>query len=147
MTRVINHLSHGPGSDAAKGHVHSDIGRNGPPKRAYEIAVHPGMKTQTKSGATALGGDHASAIDSLTGNAVVPGQVRSAPGWGNGSVRTGRPFITTPAGHDESAKPKVLKEVAPSWGNKGDPMRGSVDNDLGLRVLQEAILGAKVSKK
>lgn len=139
MTKTINHLSHGPGSDAAKGHVNSDMARNGAPKRAYEIAVHPGMTRQTKSGATALGGDHASAIDSLSGDDIVPGQVRSAPGWGNGLVRTGRPFATTAASHDASVKPKVLKPVGYSWNGKGDPMRGSPHSDLAEAIFKEAL--------
>jgi hypothetical protein len=126
-----SHRSHGLG-DHATGHAHSDIARNGAPKRVTDIHFHPGMKTQTKSGAVALGGNHASAIDSLTGQAVIPGAVKSTPGFGNAGVSNGSPIAKPPGA-------KVLKPVTPSWGDHGRTNRGSHEQDLGAAVLSEAL--------
>ena len=66
------------------------LGRDGAPKKAQEGAtpIHNGMRTSTKSGIVAAGGDHSSAVDALTGMATVPGKP--------GAVATAHPFAKPP---------------------------------------------------
>ena|ERR1700720_358123 len=126
MTR-INHLSHGLG-DAVTGHTHpGNIARDGAPKKVHAVNVHSGMRTRSKSGADAMSGHEASAIDSLTGQATVPGSIKSAPGYGNSGVQSGHPFATAPGG-------KRLTPVRAAFGMK------SADNleELGRAVLAQA---------
>jgi hypothetical protein len=126
----INHQSHG---DAAKqGHaVPGNLARDGAPKCVQPVMVHDGMKRQTAAGQTALGGDHASAVDSLTGNVVVPGNGKCAPGWGNSGVQSGHPLAKIPGS-------KNLKPVPPSFGMKGDPAM----HELGEAMIAEAFANA-----
>lgn len=127
---TFSHSSHGLGD--AQGHAHSDIARNGSAKHVHDIKVHGGMVRQTSSGVLALGGNHASAIDSLSGQAVVPGAIKSTPGFGNAGVTSGSPLAKPPGA-------KVLKQVAPSWGDTGRADRGSHAQDLGAAILAEAL--------
>jgi hypothetical protein len=86
------------------------------------------MTKQTSAGQTALGGDHASAVDSLTGNVVVPGTRNVAQaGWGNGGIQNGHPLAKVPGS-------KNLKPVPPSFGMKGDPAM----HQLGEAMIAEA---------
>jgi len=133
MTKVINHISHGLG-DHVTGHAHSDMARDGAPKKVHAIAVHDGMKTKSQSGADALSGHHASALDSHSG-ATVPGAVKSAPGWGNGAVRTGNPMAHAPASKNTRRTP-----VHPSMS------RGADADDM-MHQLGEAIMREAVSNK
>ena len=93
-----HHQSHGQG-DAVRGHaVKGNIARDGKAKRVTAVAIHGGMVKHTADGNfRAFGGHDASYLDSLIG-ATVGGDVKSAPGWGNGSVRTGNPTAIAPAG-------------------------------------------------
>ncbi len=127
----ISHISHGLGP-AHTGHTSpGNIARDGGPKRVHAIEVHPGMTKQTKTGATALGGNHASAIDALSGATVVPGSIESQPGYGNAGVRSGHPFAKAIQG-------KNLKPVQPSFGMKSRSDRGEHSNDLGEAILRQA---------
>ena len=73
---VVSHLSHGLG-DAITGHTHpAKFGKRRRAKRLTAIRYHDGQHTRTASGGVTLGGNHRSAIDSLTGQAVIPGAVK-----------------------------------------------------------------------
>ena len=85
------HVSHGQAD--RDGHHIPGIGR-GAPKR--QTAVNPafGMVSQSKTGDTTLGGDHKSAVDSLSGLVIVPGK--------DGKAATAHPLT----------KPPVAKNLA-----------------------------------
>ena len=124
---IHSHFSHGLG-DAITGHTHpGNIARDGAPKRMHSIAVHDGMTKQTKGGIVATGGDHASALDSLSGLAVVPGAITTAPGYGNSGVQSGHPLAKPPGA-------KNLRPVATSFGQR------SRVNELGTAIKAEALL-------
>jgi hypothetical protein len=131
MRRMINHLSHGLG-DAIKGHHKPNIAQDGAPKKVTGVEIHPGMTTRSKSGGDCYGGDHKSALDSLTGTAVVPGAIKSAPGWGNASARTGHPF----------AKPipsKNIKRAEVAFGQSRGADEDAKMHDLGAEILKSAV--------
>jgi len=70
--------------------VKANLGKTPLPKRAFTDSapeIHSGMKTQTSAGQAALGGDHRSAVDSLTGNVVVPGRVTATRDLGMAACR------------------------------------------------------------
>lgn len=142
-----NHDSHGFGP-AREGYITTpgNIARTGGPKKVHSVKVHGGMSTLSKSGAVALGGNHKSAIDSLTGQATVPGSIKSTPGYGNAGVQSGHPFAKAPGA-------KRLAPVRAAFGMRGprDSNRmaeldravfpkGSTDlEELGRAVLAQAI--------
>jgi hypothetical protein len=130
MAAKINHMSHGFGP-MRDGHAHSDIARDGAPKRVHPINVHSAMKTRTQSGGDALSGHEASGIDSVSG-ATVPGNVTATPGYGNAGVQSGHPLAKAPGA-------KRLTPVAPSFGQRS---RGPRPDDnlhaLGTAMLAEA---------
>ena len=92
----INHISHGLGP-AHTGHA---VPRQHRPRRRAETRARNqralGHGHASKSG-DALGGDHKSALDAVSGNVVVPGAVTTAPGYGNAGVQAGHPFAKPPA--------------------------------------------------
>jgi hypothetical protein len=122
-----NHDSHGLGP-VRTGHAHSDMARDGAPKFVHSVRVHGGMNKVSQSGIVGLGGNHASAIDAVTGATVVPGAVKSTPGYGNSGVHSGHPFAKAPG-------TKRLAPVRPAFGMK------CADNleELGRAVLAQAI--------
>jgi hypothetical protein len=125
---VHGHTSHGLGP-AHEGHAEpGNIARDGAPKKVHSVAIHGGMSKQTKSGYVAFGGDHASAIDSLSGN-TVPAANMAAPGWGNAGVQSGHPFAKAPAS-------KVARPTPPSFGQRSRTAPHSAE--LGAAILQEA---------
>jgi hypothetical protein len=126
----INHISHGLGP-AHTGHAEpgGNIARDARGKRVHAIEVHWGMVTRAKSG-DALGGDHKSALDAVSGNVVVPGAVTTAPGYGNAGVQSGHPFAKPPAS-------KNLKPVAPSFGQRSRTAPHSAE--LGAAILAQAV--------
>lgn len=110
------------------------LGRDGgKPKTAFDprnIRPHDGMTTQSKGG-EALGGDHKSALDSLSGQAVVPGQVKSTPGFGNAGLRQdGNPLAKPP-------QLKRLAEVKPAFGMRS--RTSPANTDIGRAVLGQAL--------
>jgi hypothetical protein len=80
-------------------------------KAAFDLKIHGGMTTQTKTGGAAFGGDHKSAIDSLSGQVVVPGKP--------GSAATTHPLTAAP----------VAKQYAPALPVPGH--RSRTDDTLG----------------
>src|SRR5579864_7084282 len=62
--------------------------RAGRAKNSFDLKIHGGQSKQTKSGSMAFGGDHASAIDSLSGREVVPGK--------DGTVANAHPLVAPP---------------------------------------------------
>ena len=125
----VSHISHGLGPVHTGHESPGDIARDGAPKRIHEINVHSGMVTRSKSG-DALGGDHKSALDAVSGNVVVPGAVTTAPGYGNAGVQSGHPFAKPPAS-------KNLKPVQPSFGQRSRTRPHSAE--LGAAILAEAV--------
>lgn len=97
--------SHGAAADVPARHGDKpNIARDaGKAKHVYDVKIHGGMSKQTKSGPMAFGGDHASAIDSLSGREVVPGK--------DGSVAAAHPLTAAPTA-------KNLAPVKASWGNR-----------------------------
>jgi hypothetical protein len=102
--KTFSHFSHGFG-DAIVGHHKPNIAQDGAPKHVAPVMVHPSMSKVSKSGAMALGGDHASALDSLSGLVVVPGKV--------GGEAVAHPLIKAPVD-----KPHLGKPVAPVPGQR-----------------------------
>lgn len=124
----FSHMSHGLG-DHATGHTHpGNIARDGAPKRVHAVPIHGGMSKQSTGGA-AFGGDHASAIDAVSGNVVVPGNVRAAPGWGNAGVQAGHPFAKPPV--SKATRPVAVKPGMRSRTHPHTP-------ELGRAMLAEA---------
>ena len=87
------------------------------------------MLTKSKTGGDALSGHHASAINSLSGLAVVPGVVTSTPGFGNAGVQSGHPFT-------KAALSKRTTVAAPAYGQRS--RSGNPDN--AMHALGEAML-------
>jgi len=117
--------SHAPTVEEAARHgnrpnVARDAGRG---KSAYDVKIAAGMQTVSKTGVSAFGGDHKSAIDSLSGQVVVPGKP--------GDVLA-HPLTSPPA-------PKNLKPVAQSWNMRS---RSGVDHAtaqaIGRALLDDA---------
>jgi len=139
-SKIISHMSHGlgdSGGDTHPGNIARDS-RNGPKHAtAKPVMVHDGMRTRSAAG-EAYSGQHKSALDALTGATVPTGSgMASAPGWGNGSVRSGDPTAHAPAS-------KVLKPVAITPGHRS---RTSKMDHEQLAELGRAILAQAVSNK
>lgn len=93
--------SHAPSAEVAARHgdkpnLARDASRG---KAAFDLKIHGGMNTVTKSGTAAFGGDHKSAIDSLSGQVVVPGKPGSAP--------TAHPLTAPPVAKNYKPVPAV----------------------------------------
>jgi hypothetical protein len=129
MAKIAHHDSHGFGPVRTGHETPGNIARDGAPKRVHAINVHDGMRTRAKSG-DALGGDHKSAIDAVSGNVVVPGAVTTSPGYGNTGVQSGHPFAKPPAS-------KNIKPVAVSFGQRSRTKPHSAE--LGAAILAEAV--------
>lgn len=124
-----HHASHGHG-DHMTGHaVPGNIARDGAPKRAHVVPIHGGMAKQTDSGAVAFGGDHATALDSVSGRTVPAGRSVATPGWGNGTARSGNPMLHEPG--SKNVKP-VAVHPNMTRGANHDQMLA----ELGRAVLQ-----------
>lgn len=128
-----HHKSHGEG-DHLKGHaVPGVLGRDGAPKRATSVKIHGGMVRHTADGSyRAFGGDHASAINSLSGVTVPAARNTSTPGFGNSGVQNGHPFAKAPGS-------KNLKPVPPSFGMRSRSAAPNTDmHALGAAILDAA---------
>lgn len=90
----------------ASEHRRACLGKPPKIKRSYTdpVPLHSGMATQTRNSGVAWGGDHRSYLDAMNGDSVVPGQIKSTPGFGNAGVQDGHPFAKAPYS-------KVLKPV------------------------------------
>jgi len=130
MSKVVNHISHGLG-DHVTGHHRPNVAQDGAPKKIHAIEVAHGMRTKSQSGADALSGHHASAIDSLTGATVPERGSNTQPGWGAGTVRTGNPLVHPPGS-------KNLRSVAvhPKMTRGADAHNKM--RELGRAILDEA---------
>jgi hypothetical protein len=132
------HHGHTPARiQEAQQHDHATLGKPGKPK-IFSTPIHSGMKKVAKTGAVALGGDHASAIDSLTGGVVVPGAVKSKPGWGNSDAQTGHPLARPPAA--KNLKPVALSPtMRRQTGNIARSLTDSTPHSiLGRAIIDEA---------
>ncbi len=106
--RAIANQSHGNmarSGNAQPGNIarHSTRG-----KHVYDVQVHGGMRSTTRSGGEAFGGAHKSALDALSGDAVVPGAIKSAPGYGNSGVQSGHPLAKAPGGKNFANNPPAF---------------------------------------
>lgn len=131
----ISHISHGMGEHVT-GHGGNCIATNGAPKKITAIAVHDGMrKTGNFHDGAALGGDHSSALDSLSGATVPARGSMATPGWGNGSLRSGGPIVA-----NRLDGQKRLTKVQAAFGARNP----GVDlHELGRAVLDQAALGLR----
>lgn len=131
-----HHVSHGLG-DHVTGHaVPGNIARDGSPKRAYPVKIHGGQVKHIADGSyRAFGGDHASAIDAVSGVTVPAGRNVSTPGYGNAGLQSGHPFAKAPGS-------KNLTRVETSFGmrsrNPGVAELGSKLHELGAAILDQA---------
>lgn len=149
--RAVSHRSHNDAAHSgydAPGNIARD---SRVPKHTHDIQIHGGMVKQTKSEAAALGGNHASAIDALSGLTVVPGTPRTAPGWGDAGIQSGHPLANAPASKQTKSAPFVSGQrsrVGETY--NGDPgqhhnaamARGQDQNlhrQLGRAILNEAL--------
>lgn len=104
--------------------------RQGKSKAAYDVRIHDGQSKQTKTGPMAFGGDHASAIDSLSGREVVPGK--------DGNVANAHPLATPPTA-------KNFRPVAntPGMRSRQGGLARSLDDptlhELGRCIMDEAV--------
>ncbi len=132
-----HHASHGLGADTPARHgnrpnIARDATRG---KRVHDIKVHGGMVKHTAEGNyRALGGDHASAIDALSGASIPAAGTMSTPGYGNAGVQSGHPFAKAPGG-------KNLGPVKPSFGMRSRTAAPGTD----MHALGGAILNAAFS--
>jgi hypothetical protein len=119
--------SHAPTVEVAARHgdrpnIARDAGKG---KTAYDLKIHGGMTTQTKSGGAAFGGDHKSAIDSLSGQSTVPGKP--------GQAALAHPLVTPPTA-------KNLRPVVPTWGMKSrGPLTHADAQTIGRAMLDDAV--------
>lgn len=112
------------------------LGRAPKPKRAFTDAtpIHAGMAVQTHAG-EAYGGDHRSAVDALTGLAIVPGK--------DGKVATAHPLTKIAPGKPGMGPvPRAFgmrsRRHDPSYGGVADAPHEE-DCSLGQRIMAEAM--------
>jgi hypothetical protein len=102
--------------------------RVGKVKHVFDLQVHGGMSKRTKSGPMAFGGDHASAIDSLSGREVVPNK--------DGSVAAAHPLTAPP-----TAKNLAPVKPSPTMRSRTGGIARSLDDgtlyDLGAAIKDE----------
>ena len=111
--------------------VHGYTGGKSSRVKGGSVTVHGGM-TRQQNGVALVGGGHdKSYLDSLSG-ATVPGPVRSAPGWGNATARSGNPMV-----HPPGSKRTQAVRVHPNM-SKG-PAHDQMLADLGASILNEAV--------
>jgi|SRR5579864_1445138 len=118
-----------------KPNIARDAGRG---KVVYDVPIHGGMNTRSKSGVVAYGGDHKSALDSLSGQDVVPGKP--------GSAATAHPLTKPPVAKGyQPAKPVIGQrsrhgEVGPMKPGEAHANRGLAydPHELGARIFDEA---------
>lgn len=109
-----------------------DGGKPPKPKHGGGVTTVHGQMHRNVGGKPVIGSGHdASYLDSLSG-ATVPGDVKSAPGWGNGTVRTGNPTAIAPAS-------KRLRPVAVHPNMSKGPAHDQMLADLGASILNEAV--------
>jgi len=109
----LNHMSHGLGDHVTE-HAHSDIARNGAAKRVTGIEVAHGQRSRSSGGAT------------------VTGSIKSVPGFGNSTVRSGDPTV-----HPAASKRTIVAPPVP--GHRSRTSQHSAD-------LGEAILATAFSR-
>jgi hypothetical protein len=112
-----------------------NIARDGGKPKGGNVEIAHGMTKRSASGAVALGGNHASAIDALSGQVTVPGTIKSTPGFGNSGVTPGgHPFAKPPAG-------KNLKPVPASFGMRSRSATPLAD--IGKAIMDEAFANSQ----
>jgi hypothetical protein len=120
--------SHNMAAETAARHgdrpnIARDAGRA---KHVHDVKIHGGMVKVTKGGALAFGGDHATAMDSLTGLAVVPDK--------SGAVATAHPLTTPPKAKNLSAPmphPSMRSRV-------NDPLHGGAPGEAHAKGRPDA---------
>lgn len=127
-----HHQSHG-GGEVVTGHaVPGNIARDGAPKRVHDIKIHGGQFKHTADGsARAFGGDHASAIDSVSGVTVPAGRNVAQAGYGNQGVQSGHPFAKAP-------QSKNVKPAQPVIGQRSRTSDHTKMHELGAAILDAA---------
>jgi hypothetical protein len=104
--------------------------RVGRVKAAHDVKIHGGQSKQTKTGPMAFGGDHASAIDSLSGREVVPDK--------DGTVANAHPLTAPPTA--KNLKPVALSPtMRRQTGNIARSLTDATPHSiLGKLILDEA---------
>lgn len=125
----FSHFSHGE-ADTAGHHLPGNIARDGAPKRVTATAVHPGMTRRVQGQTIVAGGHEAAALDALSGQTIVPGNIKSTPGFGNAGTTGGNPLATPPGS-------KNLKAAAVSPGMRSRTSPHS--SELGAAILRAAL--------
>jgi hypothetical protein len=154
--KTISHINHSPGrqiehdANATRGieQAARTYRKNAGPidprvgsvsKHTQIVAVHPGMKTKSQSGADAISGHHASAIDALSGQTTVPGNVTAQPGYANSGIQAGQhPFAKPIPG-------KNLKSVAASFGMRSRSATPLAD--IGKAIMDEAFANSNADDR
>ena len=106
----INHVSHGL-ADMAGHHVPGNLARDGSPKRVTGIEVAHGHRLRSSGGAT------------------VPGPIKTLPGFGNSTVRSGDPTVHPAASKRTAVAPPII-------GHRSRTSQHSAD--LGEAILRTA---------
>jgi len=114
-------------------------------KKISDLPIHGGMRTATKQGTVAFGGDHASALDSLSGKSVVPGK--------DGSAATAHPLTAPPVAKNYAPVKPVPGQrsrvndthapAAPGMNHALNVGRG-VDHNIGRLIMDEAVSNSGV---
>lgn len=111
-------------------------GKDPKPKHGGGVTpVHGGMVHVTDGKPVTGGGSSRAYLDSMSGATVQPGKgTMSAPGWSNGTVRSGNPMVHAPA-----SKVLTPPAVHPSMKDQ------TTDNlqELGRAVLAQAVTCAR----
>jgi hypothetical protein len=136
-TAESDHVTYGKpslGRDPRRGKIISDL------------PIHGGMNRQTKSGVVAFGGDHASALDSLSGKSVVPAKLGGAvaadphPLTTPPTAKNYAPVKPVPGMRSRNGEVDVLK---PGVAHVLGVGRG-VDHGIGKLIMDEAVANSGV---
>lgn len=129
---TVSHVSHGGGEHVTGHAVPGNVARDGAPKHISVTPIHGGMVRQVQGEPITGGGHHASALDAISGQTVVPGSIKSTPGYGNAGVQSGNPLGRAPGG-------KNLGRVSVSFGMRSrGPNPDSAMHEIGEAMIAEA---------
>lgn len=140
--------THAPTAESDHVTYGNKLGRD--PRRGKNISdlpIHGGMRTATKQGTIAFGGDHSSAIDSLTGKSVVPGKL------GGAAAADPHPLTAPPVAKNYAPVKPVLGMRSRTNDAEGGSKPGAnhylnvgrgVDHNIGRLIMDEAVANSGV---
>jgi len=113
-------------------------------KAVGDLAIHGGMRTATKSGVVAFGGDHSSVIDSLSGKLTVPGRPGTAatahPLAAPPTAKNYQPVKPVPGQRSRNGEVDVMKPGA----NHALGVGRGVNHAVGKLIMDEAVANSGV---